>query len=91
MLGRRGASRKVFVLNHLRVPSVRVRGVVDASGVPAPSLIWVHGPWSGDMMIDWVPDMCGLPKKVRPLVLSGASTQHRGGDRRHSGASRRHQ
>ena len=23
--------------------------------VPAPSLIWVHGQWSGDMMIDGVP------------------------------------
>ena len=33
-------------------------------GVPAPSLIWVHGRWSGDMMMDGVPgvragDGCG--------------------------------
>ena len=50
--------------------------------VPAPSLIWVHGQWSGDMMIDGVPDVCGLPKRVRPLNLSGKSTQQRGGDKR---------
>jgi hypothetical protein len=24
---------------------------------PAPSLIWVHGQWSGDMMMDGVPDV----------------------------------
>ena len=53
----------------------------DAWGVPAPRLIWVHGQWSGDMVMDVVPDMCGLPKRVRPLILSGASTQHRGGGR----------
>jgi hypothetical protein len=23
-------------------------------------------------MMDWVPDRCGLPKRVRPLILSGA-------------------
>ena len=27
--------------------------------VPAPSLIWVHGQWSGDMMIDGVPGVRG--------------------------------
>jgi hypothetical protein len=59
--------------------------------VPAPRLIWVHGQWSGDMMMDWVPDMCGLPKRVRPLILSGASTQHSGGGRRRAGAGRGHQ
>jgi hypothetical protein len=25
--------------------------------VPTPSLIWVHGQWSGDMMIDGGPDV----------------------------------
>jgi hypothetical protein len=48
--------------------------------VPAPSLIWVHGQQSGDMMIDGVPGVQAV-KGVRPLILSGASTQHRGGGR----------
>ena len=52
-------------------------------------LIWVHGQWSGDMMIDGVPDVRAV-KGVRPLILSGASTQHRGGGRT-AGAGRRHQ
>jgi hypothetical protein len=51
----------------------------------------VHGQWSGDMMMDWVPNMCGLPKRVRPLILSGASTQHSGGGSRRAGAGRGHQ
>ncbi len=48
--------------------------------VPAPSLIWVHGQWSGDMMMDGVPDVRAV-EGVRPLILSGTSTQHRGGGR----------
>ena len=55
------------------------RGAGDAWGVPAPSLIWVHGQESGDMMIDGVPDVRAA-EGVRPLSLSGKSTQ-RGGDR----------
>ncbi len=58
--------------------------------VPAPSLIWVHGRWSGDMMIDGVPDV-RVADEVRPLNLSGKSTQQRGGDRKLKGADRRHQ
>ena len=60
------------------------------SRVPAPSLIWVHGQWSGDMMMDGVPDVRAT-EEVRPLNLSGKSTQQRGGDRNTKGASRRHQ
>jgi hypothetical protein len=58
--------------------------------VPAPSLIWVHGRGSGDMMIDGVPDVRAA-EEVRPLNLSGKSTQQRGGDRNAKGAGRRHQ
>jgi hypothetical protein len=63
---------------------------VFALRVPAPSLIWAHGHWSGDMMMDGVPDMRAT-EKVRPLNLSGKSTQQRGGDRKSKGAGRRHQ
>ena len=42
--------------------------------VPAPSLIWVHGRWSGDMMIDGVPDV-RVTEDVRLLNLFGKSTQ----------------
>ena len=38
------------------------------SRVPAPSLIWVHGQWSGDMMMDGVPDVRAA-EGVRPLIL----------------------
>jgi hypothetical protein len=58
--------------------------------VPAPSLIWVHGPRSGDMMIDGVPDV-RVTEVVRPLNLSGRSTNSDGGDRELVGASRKHQ
>ena len=58
--------------------------------VPAPSLIWVHGQWSGDMMMDGVPGVRAA-EEVRPLNLSGKSTQQRGGGRRRAGADRRHQ
>jgi len=58
--------------------------------VPAPSLIWVHGRGSGDMMMDGVPGVRAA-KGVRPLSLSGKSTQQRGGDRRPAGAGRGHQ
>jgi len=44
--------------------------------VPAPSLIWVHGQWSGDMMMDGVPDVRAA-EEVRSLILSGTSTQER--------------
>ena len=72
----------------LRVRTWRCRR--RALGVPAPSLIWVHGQWSGDMMMDGVPDV-RAGKGVRPLNLSGKSTQQRGGDRRPAGADRGHQ
>lgn len=42
------------------------------------------------MMIDGVPDVRAA-KGVRPLNLSGKSTQQRGGDRGRAGADRRHQ
>ena len=58
--------------------------------VPAPSLIWVHGRGSGDMMMDGVPDVRAA-EEVRPLILSGTSTQQRGGYRTIAGADRRHQ
>jgi hypothetical protein len=45
---------------------------VCALRVPAPSLIWVYGQKSDDMMIDGVP---GARAGVRPLNLSGKSTQ----------------
>jgi hypothetical protein len=67
-----------------------LRAEEDAGGVPAPSLIWVHGRGSGDMMMDGVPGVRAV-KGVRPLSLSGKSTQQRGGDRIVAGASRRHQ
>jgi hypothetical protein len=41
------------------------------------------------MMIDGVPDV--RAEGVRPLILSGKSTQQRGGDRTIKGADRRHQ
>ena len=44
-------------------------------------LIWVHGRGSGDMMMDGVPGVRAA-EEVRPLNLSGKSTQQRGGDRR---------
>ena len=54
---RRGGS------SHVGLPCESIVGG-DASGVPAPSLIWVHGLGSGDMMMDGVPgvragDGCG--------------------------------
>lgn len=64
---------------------------MQVARVPAPSLIWVRGRWSGDMMIDGVPDVSGSPTKVRPLNLSGKLTPQRGGDRNLKGADRRHQ
>jgi hypothetical protein len=45
---------------------------------------------SGDMMMDGVPDV-RAGEEVRPLNLSGKSTQQRGGDRGTKGAGRRHQ
>ena len=42
------------------------------------------------MMIDGVPDVRAA-EGVRPLNLSGKSTQQRGGDRNLKGAGRRHQ
>ena len=70
------------------LPPVRKGGSGDAWRVPAPSLIWVHGRKSGDMMIDGVP---GVREWVRPLILSGTSTQQPGGGRSLAGADRRHQ
>ena len=58
-------------------------------GVPAPSLIWVHGQQSGDMMMDGVPGVRAV-KGVRPLILSGTLAP-RSDDRRLSGAGRGHQ
>ncbi|MGH3576258.1 MAG: hypothetical protein ACRDU0_01675, partial [Mycobacterium sp.] len=58
--------------------------------VPAPSLIWVHGRSSGDMMMDGVPGVRAT-EGVRPLNLSGKSTQQWGGDGIVAGAGRRHQ
>jgi hypothetical protein len=45
---------------------------------------------SGDMMMDGVSDMRAA-NGVRPLILSGKSTQQRGGDRGGAGAGRGHQ
>jgi hypothetical protein len=59
-------------------------------GAPTPSLIWVHGRGSGDMMMDGVPGVRAA-KEARPLSLSGKSTPWRGGDRRPTGADRGHQ
>jgi hypothetical protein len=42
------------------------------------------------MMMDGVPGVRAA-EEVRPLNLSGKSTQQRGGDRRRAGADRRHQ
>jgi hypothetical protein len=42
------------------------------------------------MMIDGVPDV-RVAEEMRPLILSGKSTQQRGGDRTMTGAGRRHQ
>jgi hypothetical protein len=42
------------------------------------------------MMMDGVPDVRAT-EGVRPLNLSGKSTQQRGGDRKLAGAGRRHQ
>jgi hypothetical protein len=63
--------------SHLRPSRERQ---VSTLRVPAPSLIWVHGRKSGDMMIDGVPDVRAA-EGVRPLNLSGKSTHQRGGDR----------
>jgi hypothetical protein len=43
------------------------------------------------MMIDGVPDVRAAEGVVRPLNLSGKSTQQRGGDRNTTGAGRKHQ
>ncbi|MDT5131408.1 MAG: hypothetical protein QOE41_719 [Mycobacterium sp.] len=43
------------------------------------------------MMMDGVPDVRAVEGVVRPLILSGKSTQQRGGDRNLAGAGRRHQ
>ena len=67
-----------------------MNGRVSTLRVPAPSLTWVHGRKSGDMMIDGVPDV-RVTEGVRPLNLSGKSTQQRGGDRALAGADRGHQ
>ncbi len=56
--------------SHL-LPPVRGRGAEDASRVPTPSLTWVHGRKSGDMMIDGVPGV-RVTEGVRPLNLSGS-------------------
>jgi len=65
----------------MSLPPVREGGAGDVLRVPAPSLIWVHGQqWSGDMMMDGVPDVRAV-ERVRPLNLSGTSTQQRGGGR----------
>jgi len=70
--------------------SLNVREMFTSLRVPAPSLIWVHGRGSGDMMIDGVSDVRAA-EGVRPLSLSGKSTQQRGGDRNLAGAGRGHQ
>ena len=86
--GRPGTRRRRCGSSHLRPP---VNGQqVSTLRVPAPSLIWVRGRKSGDMMIDGVPDVRAA-ERVRPLILSGKSTQQRGGDRKTAGAGRRHQ
>ena len=60
-------------------------------GSPLPDRVsFVHGHWSGDMMMDGVPGVRAAGE-VRPLSLSGKSTQQRGGDRNVPGAGRRHQ
>jgi hypothetical protein len=74
--------------SHL-LPPVRKHGSGDAWRVPAPSLIWVHGRISGDMMMDGVSGVRTV--KMRSLNLSRKSTQQRGGDRILTGADRRHQ
>jgi hypothetical protein len=71
--------RKILCSSHL-VPPVWECGAGDnvARAGAQPYL----GPRtrSGDMMIDGVPGMRAC-EKVRPLILSGKSTQQRGGDR----------
>jgi len=89
MLTAEGTRQRRCDSRHVLPPVVgHSRG--DAWGVPAPSLIWVHGQWSGHMMMDGVPGVRAT-KGVRPLNLSGKSTQRRGGDRNFAGADRGHQ
>jgi hypothetical protein len=76
--------------SHLLSPVTEQRGARDVLRVPAPSLIWVHGQQSGDMMIDGVPD-ARAAEGVRALILSGRSTQQRDGGRKIARAGRRHQ
>ena len=86
-LGRPGRGKDIVV----QVIAASREQQVFTLCVPAPSLIWVHGRRSGDMMIDGVPDVRAA-EGVRPLNLSGKSTQHSGGgDRKTKGAGRRHQ
>jgi hypothetical protein len=74
--------------SHLLPPVREAWG--DALRVPAPSLIWVHGRGSGDMMIDGVPD-------VRATEESAAAHSFRevhptaGWRQDTTGAGRRHQ
>ena len=74
--------------SHL-LPPVRMRQVSEVARAGAQPYL---GPRtrSGDMMIDGVPDV-GACEGVRPLNLSGKSTQQRGGDRKPTGAGRWHQ
>jgi len=83
-----GARQKALWSSHL-LPPVNVRQM-STLRVPAPSLIWVHGQGSGDMMMDGVPDVRAA-EGVRPLILSGKYTQQRGGNRGTAGAGRGHQ
>src|ERR1700737_5341605 len=66
-----GTRRKTLWFKSSLLPPARES--VVTSRVPAPSLIWVHGQESGDMMIDGVPDVRAA-EGVRPLNLSGKST-----------------
>jgi len=42
-----------------------LRGSVGSIAPPAPGLIWVHGPWAGDVMVDG--SIRG--ERLRPLGL----------------------
>ena len=58
--------------------------------VPAPSLIWVHGQWSGDMMIDGVPDVRGCQRGAAAHSFRGVHPAQ-GWRQDCAGAGRRHQ
>ena len=71
LIGRGNEAKTLAVSTHLLPPGTEC--VRETSmRVPAPSLIWVHGRGSGDMMMDGVPGVRLLPKGCGRSVFPGS-------------------